>query len=218
MLKKVQTLNTIIDNGVIAVIRGNQEEAYQAAMASIAGGVKIIELTFTVPNAGQVIQKLVDANKDDADVVIGAGTVLDIVSAKMAIDAGAKFIVSPSFSKEVAKECNLYGVPYSPGIMTPTELQDALSYGSDIVKVFPGSVVKPAMISSLHGPFPQANLMPSGGVSVENMRDWFEAGVVVVGVGSNLTKPAAQGDYARVKDNAQEYHETFLNIKKELGL
>lgn len=218
MLNKINTLNKLVENGVVAVIRGTTEEAYNAAKACIAGGIKAIELTFTVPNVTQIIAKLTAEYQTDQQVVIGAGTVLDPVSAKLAIDAGAKFIVSPSFSKEVAKECNLFNIPYTPGVMTPTEVQQALQYGADIVKIFPGSVVKPAMVTAIHGPFPQANIMPSGGVSVDNLQAWFEAGVVVAGAGSNLTKPAASGDYAQVTKNAEEYHAEFLKIKKELGL
>ena len=216
MLNKINTLNKLIDNGVVAVIRGNDEEAYHAAKACIEGGVKAIELTFTIPNVVQVIRKLVMEYQSDNSVIIGAGTVLDVVSAKLAIDAGAKFIVSPSFSKDVAMECNLFNIPYTPGVMTPTEIQTALSYGADIVKIFPGSVVKPAMVSAVHGPFPQANIMPSGGVSAENMEEWFNAGVVVVGAGSNLTKPASMGDYEQVKKNAEDYHKKFLEIRKGL--
>lgn len=218
MLNKINTLNKLVENGVVAVIRGTTEEAYNAAKACIAGGIKAIELTFTVPNVTQIIAKLTAEYQTDQQVVIGAGTVLDPVSAKLAIDAGAKFIVSPSFSKEVAKECNLFNIPYTPGVMTPTEVQQALQYGADIVKIFPGSVVKPAMVTAIHGPFPQANIMPSGGVSVDNLQAWFEAGVVVAGAGSNLTKPAASGDYAQVTKNAEEYHAEFLKIKKELDL
>lgn len=218
MLNKINTLNKLVENGVVAVIRGTTEEAYNAAKACIAGGIKAIELTFTVPNVTQIIAKLTAEYQTDQQVFIGAGTVLDPVSAKLAIDAGAKFIVSPSFSKEVAKECNLFNIPYTPGVMTPTEVQQALQYGADIVKIFPGSVVKPAMVTAIHGPFPQANIMPSGGVSVDNLQAWFEAGVVVAGAGSNLTKPAASGDYAQVTKNAEEYHAEFLKIKKELDL
>ncbi|APX71815.1 bifunctional 4-hydroxy-2-oxoglutarate aldolase/2-dehydro-3-deoxy-phosphogluconate aldolase [Companilactobacillus allii] len=215
MLQKLETLKDVQKSGVVAVVRGaTKEEAYKASKACIEGGVKAIELTFTAPHADEIIGDLVEDYKDDKDVVIGAGTVLDPATARLAIIAGAKFVVSPSFSKDVAKLCNLYAIPYMPGCMTPREVQDALSYGSDIVKIFPGSVVGQGMVSALQGPFPQVNIMPTGGVSLENMKEWFDKGVIVVGAGGNLVGPAAKGDFAQVKKNAEAYHAEILKIRE----
>ena len=171
----------------------------------IAGGVTGIELTFTVPHADKALDELSEKYGDREDVLIGAGTVLDPATARLAIIAGAKFIVSPSFNADVAKICNLYSIPYTPGCFTPTEIQTALEAGVDLVKVFPGSVAGPAMVKALHGPFPQLAIMPTGGVSLDNLETWFDAGVTLVGAGSNLTAAAKTGDYAGVTATAKKY-------------
>ncbi|CAM2968441.1 Bifunctional 4-hydroxy-2-oxoglutarate aldolase/2-dehydro-3-deoxy-phosphogluconate aldolase [Latilactobacillus sakei] len=213
-LQKFDYLNRVVDAGVVSVVRGaTKEEAYKTAEACIAGGVKAIELTFTAPHADQIIGELTEKYVDDSEVVIGAGTVLDPATARIAIIAGAQFIVSPAFSADVAKLCNLYSIPYVPGCMTPNDVQDALSYGADVIKVFPGSVVGQGMVSALHGPFPQANLMITGGVNLENMKDWFAKGAAVLGAGSNLTGAASKGDFATVTENAKKYRAEINRIK-----
>lgn len=178
------------------------------------GGVKGIEVTFTVPNAQSAIHELVNDYRDQ-DVVIGAGTVLDAVTARLAIIAGAEFVVSPSFDQETAELCNLYQIPYLPGCMTITEMQQALKNGVDIIKLFPGSVSGPSMVSAVKAPLPHANLMPTGGVNLENMQTWFEAGVVAVGVGGNLLAPVAEGDFAKVTEIAQQYATRLTEIRRE---
>ena len=144
-----------------------------------------------------MIQELVALYQENPDVVIGAGTVLDATTARLAIVAGAEYIVSPSFDEETAKICNLYQVPYLPGCMTITEMKEALKSGADIIKLFPGSVYGPSVISAFKAPLPQLNIMPTGGVSLENMAEWFAAGVTAVGVGGNLLAPAATGDFEK---------------------
>ncbi|KRK73942.1 bifunctional 2-keto-4-hydroxyglutarate aldolase/2-keto-3-deoxy-6-phosphogluconate aldolase [Lacticaseibacillus nasuensis] len=213
-LQKFESLTKVVDAGVVSVVRGaTKEEAYKTAVACIDGGVKAIELTFTAPHADEIIGELVAEYKDDPAVVIGAGTVLDPATARIAIIAGAQFIVSPAFSADVAKLCNLYAIPYVPGCMTPNDVQEALSYGADVIKVFPGSVVGQGMVSALHGPFPQANLMITGGVNLENMHEWFAKGATVLGAGSNLTGPASKGDFAAVTANAKAYRAEIARIK-----
>ena len=217
-MKKISILQKVLDTGVVAVVRGaSKEEAFKAAEACIEGGVKGIELTFTAPKADQIIAELKAQYQDDAGLCIGAGTVLEPTTARIAIMAGAEFIVSPSFNKEVALLCNLYQIPYMPGCMTITEIQTAMTYGSEIVKVFPGSVVGQGFISAVKAPFPQVNIMPTGGVNLENMSDWFDKGVVVVGAGGNLVGPAEKGDFAQVKENAKAYHARFEEIKQGLN-
>lgn len=212
-LQKMDILQKVKNTGVVAVVRGaSKDEAYQAAKACIVGGVKGIELTFTAPEADKIIAELKQEFKDDPEVCIGAGTVLEPITARIAIMAGAEFIVSPSFDEEVAKMCNLYQIPYMPGCMTITEIQTAMSFGSDIVKVFPGSVVGQGFISAVKAPFPYVNIMPTGGVNLENMKDWFAKGVVVVGAGGNLVGPAEKGDFAKVTENAKAYHAEFERI------
>ncbi|MFK5676599.1 bifunctional 2-keto-4-hydroxyglutarate aldolase/2-keto-3-deoxy-6-phosphogluconate aldolase [Ligilactobacillus sp. LYQ60] len=212
-MKRVDVLNQVVQSGVVAVVRGTREQAYQTAKACIAGDVKAIELTFTVPEADKVIAQLNEEYGDDDEVIIGAGTVMDAITARIAMIAGAKFIVSPTFDKETALLCNKYQVPYMPGCMSVTEIQTAMEYGSDIVKVFPGSVVGNGFVSAVKAPIPYANIMPTGGVALENMKDWYAKGVVVVGAGSNLVGPADQGDYAAVTANAKKYRAEIQRIK-----
>ena len=204
MDKKINILKSINHNFLVAVIRGaSANEAFNDAVACIKGGIKTIELTFTVPSADSVIKKLKE--KYQNDVIIGAGTILDEVSARLAILAGADFIVGPNFNKEIALIANLYQRPYIPGCMTTTEITTALSYGSDIIKVFPGNVLGPKFIKSILGPIPNANLMPTGGVNLDNISDWVKAGVAAVGIGSNLVSPGANGNFDQVEENAKQY-------------
>ena len=205
-MQKYDYLNRLINTGCVAVVRGDDaDEAVKTVDAVIAGGVTGIELTFTVPHADKALDELSEKYGDREDVLIGAGTVLDPATARLAIIAGAKFIVSPSFNADVAKICNLYSIPYTPGCFTPTEIQTALEAGVDLVKVFPGSVAGPAMVKALHGPFQQLAIMPTGGVSLDNLETWFDAGVTLVGAGSNLTAAAKTGDYAGVTATAKKY-------------
>ena len=213
-MQKVENLLRLQKAGVVAVVRDNNPEgALKQSDAVIAGGVTAIELTFTVPQADKVIAELTAKYADDDAVIIGAGTVLDAVTARLAIMAGAEFIVSPSFNKEVATICNLYNIPYTPGCMTPTEIQRALEAGVDLVKLFPGSAMKPGMVSAVKAPFPQLSIMPTGGVSLENMAEWFDAGVSLVGAGSNLTAKAKTGDYAGVTATAAAYKAELDRIR-----
>lgn len=214
MLKKVTILEKIVASGIVAVIRGESpQKAAKTAEAVIKGGVKGIELTFTVPQIDKVIAELSD-KYHDSEVAVGAGTVLDATSARIAILAGAEFIVSPSFNIEVAKICNLYQIPYVPGCMTVTEVQTALSYGVDIIKLFPGSVTGSKMINAIHGPLPDVNIMPTGGVSLDNMEDWFKAGAIVVGTGSNLTGAADQDDFETVTTMAEKYTSKLTELRR----
>ena len=172
MLEKYEALKIIRKAGILAVVRGNSKDnAYEISRASIDGGIKAVELAFTSPNADLTIRKLARNYANDSEIIIGAGTVLDVATARIAIIAGAKFIVSPSYNQEVAKICNLYAVPYIPGCFSPTEVQQALMLGADIIKIFPGTIAGPEMISELKGPFPQANIMPSGGVNLDNLQE-----------------------------------------------
>lgn len=205
MLQKVDAISKVAKAGVVAVVRGqSKDESLKTAIACIDGGITGIELAFTAPHADETIAEL-NVKYSSTEAFVGAGTVLDPATARVAIIAGAKFIVSPSFNKDVAMLCNLYAIPYIPGCMTPTDIQTALSYGSDIIKLFPGSVVGKSMVSELHGPFPQASLMVTGGVSLDNMQEWFDKGATVLGAGGNLVGPAKDGDFDQVKKNAQAY-------------
>lgn len=213
-MDKVARLTKLQKSGVIAVVRGaSKEEAFKASQAIIEGGITGIELTFTVPEAAAVIAELTETYRDQHDVVIGAGTVLDAVTARLAIMAGAEYVVSPTFDQATAEMCNLYQVPYLPGCMTISEMKEALKAGADIIKLFPGSAYGPSIISAFKAPLPQLNIMPTGGVSLANMAEWFYAGVVAVGVGGNLLAPAATGDFAAVTEVAKQYAAQLKEIR-----
>lgn len=213
-MKKMNILQKLVQCGVIAVVRGKTDiQAIKASEAIINGGITGIELTFTVPNAENAIKTLIEKYQDNTEVVIGAGTVLDAITARIAIMSGAQFIVSPSFDIETAKLCNLYQIPYLPGCMTVTEMKQALAYGADIIKLFPGSAFGANMISAFKAPLPQLNIMPTGGVSLENMVDWFKAGAVAVGIGGNLLAPLKDENYELITEISQEYAKRFNEIR-----
>lgn len=214
MTPRIETLQKISDVGVVAVVRAeNEEQAEKIAKACIDGGIPAIEITFTVPGADKVITSL--SNKFSKDeLIVGAGTVLDSETARIAILAGAKYIVSPGFNLETAKLCNRYQIPYMPGCMTITEMIKAMEAGADIIKVFPGSVYGPDFIKAIKGPLPQAVLMPTGGVSLDNVDKWIKNGCVAVGVGGELTSGAKTGDYDKVTATAKEFVEKVKEARK----
>ncbi|KST97087.1 bifunctional 2-keto-4-hydroxyglutarate aldolase/2-keto-3-deoxy-6-phosphogluconate aldolase [Lactococcus lactis] len=213
-MQRAELLNKVIQSGVVSVVRAESgEKALKIVEAVVSGGITSIELTYSVPRANEVISDLV-AKYLGTDVVIGAGTVLDPTSARLAIVAGAQFIVSPSFNKEVAKICNLYQIPYVPGILTPLEAQKALEYGSELIKLFPGDITGSKMIKDLKGPFPYINILPSGGVNVDNVAEWFAAGAVAVSAGGGVTAPAANNNYSGVTENAKKFMAAFKAAKK----
>ncbi len=214
MLKQ-DVLKRITDIGVVAVVRAeNEESAIRISKACIEGGIPAIEVTYTVPGATEVIKTLNETFNDD-ELIIGAGTVLDKETARIAIMAGAKYIVSPGFDLETAKLCNSYQIPYMPGCLTITEMLTAMSAGVDIVKLFPGSAFGPSYVKAVKGPLPQANIMPTGGVSIDNVSEWIKNGVVAVGVGGSLTAPAKKEDYEGVKQNAIAFVEAVKAARKK---
>ena len=199
MLKKSKILKKITDIGIVAVVRSETiEEGIRISKACVEGGIPAIEVTYTVPGATEVIKALKEQFTSD-ELVIGAGTVLDAATARIDILAGSEFIVSPAFDEETAKLCNLYQVPYMPGCMTITEITKAMQYGADIVKLFPGSAFGPSFVKAVKAPLPQANIMPTGGVSLENIDEWFKNGVVAVGAGGKLASGSSEDIIATAK-------------------
>jgi 2-dehydro-3-deoxyphosphogluconate aldolase/(4S)-4-hydroxy-2-oxoglutarate aldolase len=212
-VNRIKTLNSIIESGVVAVIRAESKDQGKKIIEAVKeGGIKALEITMTVPGAVDIIKELVEDYKDQ-DVYIGAGTVLDTETARACILAGAKYIVSPCFNKDVAMLCNRYRIPYMPGVMTPAQVVEALEYGVEILKVFPGNAFGPSIIGAFRGPIPQGNYMPTGGVSLDNVKDWVAAGAVAVGTGSVLTKGANTGDYALVTKTAKAFVDEFKKAK-----
>ena len=190
-MRKYEVLKRIEEVGVVAVVRAeNSEKAKKIALACMEGGIDSIEITFTVPGAHKVIESLTEEFGDR--LLVGAGTVLDSETARIAILAGAKYIVSPGFDLETAKLCNRYQVPYMAGCMTITEMIKAMEAGVDVLKVFPGSAFGPSFVKAIRGPLPQAVLMPTGGVSIDNVDQWIKNGCIAVGVGGNLTKGSSE--------------------------
>ncbi|MFZ0201328.1 MAG: bifunctional 2-keto-4-hydroxyglutarate aldolase/2-keto-3-deoxy-6-phosphogluconate aldolase [Candidatus Sulfotelmatobacter sp.] len=211
-IAKIEVLRKIMASGLVAVIRAeNPEQAAHIADACALGGVAALEITFTVPAASGVIEHL--AKKCSHDILLGAGTVLDPETARIAILAGAQFVVSPALNPETARLCNRYQVPYMPGAATIREVIEAMECGAEIVKVFPGEILGPAFVKAVKGPLPQAHLMPTGGVSLENVAQWIDAGSVAIGVGGNLTAGAKTGDYASITKLARQFVEKIKEAR-----
>jgi 2-dehydro-3-deoxyphosphogluconate aldolase/(4S)-4-hydroxy-2-oxoglutarate aldolase len=211
---KIAVLSKIVSSGLVAVIRAeNAEQAARIADACALGGVAALEITFTVPGAAGVIEHL--AKKCSKDIFLGAGTVLDPETARIAILAGAQFVVSPAVNAETARLCNRYQVPYMPGAGTISEVIAAMESGADIVKVFPGEILGPAFVKAVKGPLPQAQLMPTGGVSLENVAHWIKAGSIAIGVGGNLTAGAKTGDFASITNFARQFVEKIKEARAQ---
>ncbi|GGE27156.1 bifunctional 2-keto-4-hydroxyglutarate aldolase/2-keto-3-deoxy-6-phosphogluconate aldolase [Pullulanibacillus camelliae] len=204
MRKKWEVINSITASGLVVVVRSSSsEEAKKITEACLKGGAAAIEITYTVPGASRVIEELVKEYKDE--IIIGAGTVLDSETARIALLSGAEYVVSPYLDEQSLRLCNRYQVPYMPGVMTIDGVVEAMELGADILKVFPGEAFGPNIIKSIHGPLPQANLMPTGGVSIDNVEQWIKAGAVAVGVGGTLTSFAKTGDFKKITELAGRF-------------
>lgn len=214
MFPKANLLNRLVENGVVAVIRNVPEDKVeQVAESLIKGGVNALEVTIDVPEGYSMIKKLTTKFADQA--VIGAGTVLDAASAKMAIDNGADFIVSPLLNKEVIQTTLRYGKISVPGAMTPSEAMTAIEYGADIVKVFPASAVGASFIKNMKGPLPDIQIIPTGGIDVTNAADYIKAGAIAIGAGGNLVdnKLIAAGNFDEIEAKAKAYAEVVKNAR-----
>jgi 2-dehydro-3-deoxyphosphogluconate aldolase/(4S)-4-hydroxy-2-oxoglutarate aldolase len=186
-----ETCRRIEEVGIVPVIRAATPElALRAALAVLAGGISIFEITMTVPDAPAVIRQLVAELGDRA--VVGAGTVLDAEAARLCLDAGAAFLVSPGLDLATVAAAHARGVPMMPGALTPTEVIAAWKSGAEMVKIFPcGAVGGPRYLRALRGPLPQVKLLPTGGVNAENAAEYIAAGAAALGVGSELVDAAA---------------------------
>lgn len=203
------------NEGLVAVIRGKSaDEGSKIVDACYLGGVVCMEITFTVPSAEKLIAEVAE-KYDGTDMVVGAGTVLNIEMAEKALRAGAEFIVSPCYDKSLQDYMNERQIAYAPGILTPTEYYQAVCGGAEIVKLFPGDVARPEGLKAIRGPFPDAKIMPTGGVSYDNLDAWFQAGAVAVGAGGNLTKGAKTGDYDAVRKEAVKWTLKIKEIMKK---
>jgi len=215
MTTKYETLTRIKNVGVVAVVRAeNADQGQKIAESCIKGGIPAIEITYTVSGATEVIRTLTNTFTPD-ELIIGAGTVLDSETARIAILAGAKYIVSPAFDSTTCKLCNRYQIPYMPGCMTISEIIHAMEAGADVIKIFPGSVFGPAFIKAIKCPLPQAELMPTGGVSLDNAAEWIKNGCFALGVGGELTQGAKTENYALITETATKFVAAVANARRE---
>jgi 2-dehydro-3-deoxyphosphogluconate aldolase / (4S)-4-hydroxy-2-oxoglutarate aldolase len=209
---RAEVLHEIEASGVVAVIRVRDPELVQGVVdALLAGGVRALEITMTVPRAVELIAQI--APKLPPEFLLGAGTVIDAQTARQVIDAGARFIVSPVYKREVIDVCRERNIVAAPGCLTPTEILTAWEAGADVVKVFPATALGPGYIKDVLAPLPQLKLMPTGGVTKENAGDWIKAGAVALGVGTSMVDAKAVADrrFNVVTENARH----FVNAVKQ---
>lgn len=214
--RKFDSLRAIEETGCVLIVRlpdGN--DALEVARAAIRGGIRAIEITYSVPGALGIVSTLAEEFRT-SDVVIGVGTVLDAHAAYAAILAGARLLVSPNLNRGMLEVANRYQAVSLSGAFTPTEVVDSLESGADYVKIFPAEFGGPQFAKTILAPLPQAPLVPAGGVTVGNVHEWFAAGVAAVGVGSSVTKAAAgSGDYGRVTAAAREMIAAIARARSE---
>ena len=215
-MSKLDNLKRVQETGIVAVVRAETaEQALKITEAVKNGGIEAIEITMTVPGAVDVIKKVTEEYSSD-EILVGAGSVLDAETARTCILAGAEYIVSPSFDKETVELCNRYQKACMPGAMTVTEVVTAMETGADVVKVFPATLFGPKIIRAIKAPVPQAPRMPTGGVSLDNVKEWIKAGSWAVGVGSALSKGAKTGDYEQVTETAKEFIRLIKEAREEM--
>ncbi|MGW8426251.1 bifunctional 2-keto-4-hydroxyglutarate aldolase/2-keto-3-deoxy-6-phosphogluconate aldolase [Peribacillus simplex] len=216
-MNKDQVIKLICDNGVVPIIRANNEDqAIRISEACLEGGIQSLEITFTVPKAHKVLERLADRYINEG-IAIGAGTVMDSETARIAILSGASFVVSPYLNDNTVRLCNRYRIACLPGVMSINEVVQAMELGVDILKLFPGEVQGTNMIKAIKGPIPQAKIMPTGGVSLENVADWISAGAVAVGTGGSLIASAKTEDYKTITELSRQFVNKVKEAKKELN-
>jgi 2-dehydro-3-deoxyphosphogluconate aldolase/(4S)-4-hydroxy-2-oxoglutarate aldolase len=207
-MSRHEDLSRVLGSGIVAVIRStSSEQLVEVARALYEGGVDVLEVTFTVPRALEIIAAVRKALGDK--VLLGAGTVLDPETARAAFLAGAEFIVAPTVNLDVIRLGNRYDKLVMPGAFTPTEILTAWEAGAQVIKVFPADIGGPAYLKTLHGPLPQVRLLPTGGVNLNTIADFLKAGACAVGLGGALVEPKAvqAGDMSRIKSLAAQYVE-----------
>lgn len=199
-------LDELKASGIVAVVRGKSHEEARGYMeACLKGGIKSLELTYTIPNVCELIKEY----SSHAEVLIGVGSVLNGKMASDAIEAGAKYVVSPGYSEEVNKVCKEMNVLYLPGCMTVSEIMKAMDAGNKMIKLFPGDVFGAKYVKAIKAPIPNVEIMPTGGVSVDNIEEWFANGVSCVGVGSSLIK----GSLEDIENTAKAFMKKMEKIR-----
>lgn len=217
-MSKQTTLDTIRQLGLLSVLRGpSLDLTLQMVDALVAGGVRGIEITFTTPNALEVVKSL-DRRFGD-QILLGMGTLTKPEQAAAAKEAGARFLVSPHYEKSLAGAMKETGLPIMLGALTPSEVILSRKLGSDVVKLFPGSLGGPEYLKALRGPFPDIPIMPTGGVSQDNVSDWFAAGAFAVGAGSNLcpTALAQERRFGKITALAKAFVQAVASARSPVG-
>ncbi|SEL97489.1 bifunctional 4-hydroxy-2-oxoglutarate aldolase/2-dehydro-3-deoxy-phosphogluconate aldolase [Haloferax larsenii] len=207
----------VVETGVVAIVRGtNPERAIETVDALQRGGVSVVEVTANTDGVLDMIREISSTFTAD-EVVVGAGTVLDSETARATTLAGAEFIVTPSFDTETIQTANRYGVPSVVGVATPTEAVDAYTAGADMVKIFPAASLGPGFVSSLQGPLGHIPTVPTGGVSLDNVGAFIDAGATAVGVGSSLVDGEAieRGDYEELTANARAFVDAVATARND---
>ena len=199
-------LSELKANGIVAVVRGKSHEEARGYMeACLRGGIKSLELTYTIPNVCELIKEY----SSHTEALIGVGSVLNAKMASDAIEAGAKYVVSPGYSEEVDKVCKEMQVLYLPGCMTVSEIMKAMDAGNKMIKLFPGDVFGAKYVKAIKAPIPNVEIMPTGGVSVDNIEEWFANGVSCVGVGRSLIK----GSLEDIENTAKAFMKKMDKIR-----
>jgi 2-dehydro-3-deoxyphosphogluconate aldolase/(4S)-4-hydroxy-2-oxoglutarate aldolase len=205
-MSKESQLRQVLECGIVAVVRSpDSRQLVEVTRALADGGVTVVEITMTVPNALEVVRQVRQALGER--VLLGAGTILDPETARAALLAGAEYLVAPTVNLDAIRLCRRYDKLVMPGAFTPTEILSAWEAGADVVKVFPADVVGPAFFKALRGPLPQVRLMPTGGVDLNTAADFLRAGACCLGVGGQLVEPraVAEGNFDRIRDLARQY-------------
>lgn len=217
-MSKETDLQRVLDCGIVAVVRSpDSSRLVEVCKALADGGVSVVEITMTVPDALDVVRAARRALGDR--VLLGAGTILDPETARAALLAGAEYLVAPTVNLDVIRLCQRYNKLVMPGAFTPTEILTAWEAGADIVKVFPAEVVGPAFFKAIRGPLPQVRLMPTGGVDLTTAAQFLQAGACCLGVGSQMVDPklVAAGDFATLRDLARQYVQIVRDTRAALS-
>lgn len=217
-MKKQEILSSILRIGIVPVVRTTSAESAVLAVEAIyRGGIPCAEITMTVPGALKALEKVADALGDK--IILGAGTVLDPETARSSMLAGAEFFVTPSLDIKTIAVARRYAKPIMPGALTPTEVLTAWQAGADIVKIFPaGNVGGPKYIKALKGPFPQIEMIPTGGVNLDTAGEFLKAGACAVAVGGELVEAKAikEGRYDVIEEKARQYLAVIAKAREEM--
>jgi 2-dehydro-3-deoxyphosphogluconate aldolase / (4S)-4-hydroxy-2-oxoglutarate aldolase len=213
-MSKESQLQHLLDCGIVAVVRSpDSQQLVEVCRALAEGGVTVVEITLSVPNALDVLKQVRYALGDR--LLLGAGTVLDAETARAVLLAGAEYVVAPTLNLDVIRLCRRYNKLVMPGAFTPTEILTAWEAGADIVKVFPADVVGPAFFKAVRAPLPQIRLMPTGGVDLQTAASFLKAGACCLGVGGQLVEPkaVAERNFDRIRDLARQYSAIVKQVR-----